>query len=65
MHFSKKKYWFNNRYIYISKDYFYYLLAALSYFDVALAEVDFEIEFALEVWPICLPKFSTLDINLR
>ena len=40
-------------------------LAALSYFDVALAEVEFEIEFAYNIWPVCLPKLASADLNLR
>ena len=38
---------------------------AQSYFDVALAEADLDIDFAFTVWPICLPEFASSDLNLR
>ena len=44
---------------------FYFFPAALSYFDVALAEVDFEIELSVVIWPVCLPNFASFDLNLR
>ena len=55
-------------YIVYFKNVFHYILffsSAESYFDVALAEAEFDIEFDFKVWPICLPKFSSSDLNLR
>ena len=40
--------------------------AAQSYYDVALAEVkDGNIDYDYRVWPICIPQFASLDLNLR
>ena len=38
---------------------------AESYFDVAVVEALSEIEFAYNIWPICLPKYASADINFR
>ena len=39
--------------------------AAESYFDVALAEAEFDIDFDFKVWPICLPEKASTNLNLR
>ena len=59
------RFWMKKKFpiIFRSKKFFY--LVALSYFDVALAEVEFEIEFSVVIWPVCLPKMASLDVNLR
>ena len=47
---------------------YYYITsfsAAESYFDIALAEADPEIEFDLKTWPVCLPNVASTDVNLR
>ena len=49
----------------LDKDFFNFFSAAQSYFDVALAEVEMEIEFSLVRWPVCLPKLASLDLDIR